>query len=117
MRKNITIGFTPAEYMRLQGAAALSDVPLATYVKMLIQQRQDDPAASLNKLVLDRLGELLASVERLGSDQHRRATSPGALLPTMQLSEVMSDKLRERGVPSSTIRQVVAVINQVQQSR
>ena len=117
MRKNITIGFTPAEYMRLQGAAALSNVPLATYVKMLIQQREDDPGASPNKLVLHRLDQLLAGVRQLAAQESGPAKLPEPVVPTTSLSEVMSDKLRERGVPSSTIRQVVAVIDQVQQRR
>jgi hypothetical protein len=37
MRRNVTIGFSEEEILRLQGAAAMARMPLATYLRWLIQ--------------------------------------------------------------------------------
>jgi hypothetical protein len=37
MRKNITIFFSPPEYLRLQGAAAVANMRLSTYVRWLLR--------------------------------------------------------------------------------
>ena len=37
LRKNVAIGFSPEEFLRLKGAAALAQMPVSTYVKWLLQ--------------------------------------------------------------------------------
>jgi len=37
LRKNVAIGFSPEEFLRLKGAAALARMPVSTYVKWLLQ--------------------------------------------------------------------------------
>jgi hypothetical protein len=75
LRKNVAIGFSPEEFLRLKGAAALARMPVSTYVKWLLQ----------------------------GSPVSQR--------------ELISKNLTERGIPSSTIRQVDIVLDELEKSR
>jgi hypothetical protein len=74
LRKNVAIGFSPEEFLRLKGAAALARMPVSTYVKWL-----------------------------LGSPVSQR--------------ELISKNLKERGIPSSTIRQVDIVLDELEKGR
>ncbi len=37
LRKNVTIGLSPEEFLRVQGAAAVAGVPVTTYLKWLLR--------------------------------------------------------------------------------
>ena len=95
MRKKVTIGFSPDEYLRVQGASAVAGVPVATYLKWLLQGGSpgDTPGRHMTT-ILERLDALSTGVAKL--------------------REAITAKLRQRGVPSSTIRQVTAVLDELE---
>jgi hypothetical protein len=116
MRKNVTIGFSPQEFMRFQGAAAVAQMPLATYLKWLIKGESSGSNESRSfGPVLQRLDEIAAAVAKLPRriEPHKQPAATHGGIPSQEL---ITTKLRERGVPSSTIRQVVAVLDELSPS-
>jgi hypothetical protein len=67
MRKNVTIGFSPPEFMRFQGAAAAARMPIASYVKWSLQGSPVDSVSRNTTLILDRLDEINVTIARLSS--------------------------------------------------
>jgi hypothetical protein len=114
MRKNVTIGFSPDEFLRVQGASAAAGVPVATYLKWLLQG--GSPGDTLGRhmtAILERLDALSTGVAKLSLPPNVR---PGlhAHTPGVPLREAITAKLHQRGFPSSTIRQVTAVLDELE---
>lgn len=115
MRRNVTVGFSPAEFMRFQGAAAAARMPVASYVKWLLQGSPVDGVSRNTSLILDRLDEINVSISRLSSAPD--AWPVPVRVPRIAAREVIEGRLRARGVPSSTIRQVNAVLDELEAGR
>lgn len=114
MRKNVTIGFSPDEFLRIQGAAAVAGVPVATYLKWLLQGGSAaDVVGRHMTTILERLDALGAGLANLpaGAELRQAPSIPAMAVPAR---EAIATKLRERGVPSSTVRQVTAVLDEVE---
>jgi hypothetical protein len=92
---------------RLSGAAVLNGQTVSAYIKGLIGS---DRAASDTgiALILHRLDELAASLAdtRIQGGQHMQ------VVPDLPPRTVIATRLKERGLPSSTIRQVEAVLDE-----
>lgn len=111
MRKNVTIGFDPDEFLRIQGAAAVAGVPVTRYVKWLLSGSSPADAVTRHmKAILERLDAISTGVARLPAEP--RGGLP--LAPVMAPRDAIAAKLKERGVPSSTIRQVNAVLDELE---
>jgi hypothetical protein len=54
MRRDVTIGFSEEEILRLQGAAAMARVPLSTYLRWLIRGKADDTLGQTISAILAR---------------------------------------------------------------
>ena len=106
MRKNVTIAFMPEEYLRLQGRAAIAQMPVSTYIKWLLDAAAGGQSKQL-ELILERVDQLATALARRGNapavDQPQRVSG----LPA---TDVITVKLRERGIPTSTIRQLMTVL-------
>lgn len=114
MRKNVTLGFSPDEFLRVQGAAALAGVPVATYLKWLLQGGLPTDAVGRHMTaILERLDTLSVGLAKLSAPAERRPLQ-ALRTPAVPPHEAISAKLRERGVPSSTIRQVIAVLDELE---
>ena len=114
MRKKVTIGFSADEFLRVQGASAVAGVPVATYLKWLLQG--GSPGDTLRRhmtTILERLDALSTRVAKLSVPPDVRP-GPQAHTSVMPLREAITSKLRQRGVPSSTIRQVTAVLDELE---
>ena len=114
MRKKVTIGFSPDEFLRVQGASAVAGVPVATYLKWLLQG--GSPGDTLGRhmtTILERLDALSTRVAKLSVPPDVRP-GPQAHTSVMPPREAITSKLRQRGVPSSTIRQVTAVLDELE---
>jgi hypothetical protein len=109
MRKNVTLAFLPEEYLRLQGKAAMAQMPLSTYVKWLLDTAAGAQSNQLDVILarLELIGAVVAKSDKPPAQQS--APAPRAL----PAPDVITAKLRERGVPTSTIRQVMAVLQDV----
>jgi hypothetical protein len=114
MRTKVTIGFSPDEFLRVQGASAVAGVPVATYLKWLLQG--GSPGDTLGRhitTILERLDALSTALAKLFVPPDVRP-GPQAHTSVMPLREAITVKLRQRGVPSSTIRQVTAVLDELE---
>lgn len=112
MRKNVTIGFSPAEFMRLQGAAAAARMPVASYLKWLLQGSPVDGMTRSTSMILERLDEINVAMARLSSEQGPQPVS--VRVPRIAPRDVIQMRLRARGLPSSTIQQVNAVLDDIE---
>jgi hypothetical protein len=101
--KVISVRLSEAEELRLRGAAAVAGVPLSGYLKWLMSQGRTQSDTELILRRLDLLGVVIANMS--GGASHDRAM-PLVGLPAR---DAFIARLRERGIPSSTIRQVEAV--------
>ena len=119
MRKNVTIGLSPAEFIRVQGAAAVANMPIATYLKWLLRggAPHDDTARGIGS-VLQRLDQLGIAIARLPRCYHA-SVRPAATVTPPPVSdgppvsrEAVERSLRDRGIPASTIRQLFMVLDE-----
>lgn len=110
MRRNVTLGFSEEEYLRVQGAAAVARMPVATYLKWLLQSGNGGNANRDMSLVLARLDELCVAIARRPALPDLPANKTPAVLPR----ELLTARLHERGIPSTTIRQLTAVLDEVE---
>ena len=113
MRKNVTIGFPDDEILRLQGAAAMARMPLATYLRWLIRGDAQDRWVKMLSAILERLDRVVTAVANLSPPmQSQPAARPQ--LPLDESRELFAKKMKERGMPSSTIRQVIITLEQME---
>ena len=114
MRKNVTIGFSPDEFLRIQGAAAVAGAPVATYVKWLLNGASPADAVGRHMtVILERLDAISVGIAKLPLPMDVRPGLPPRL-PVVAPRESITAKLRERGMPSSTIRQVNTVLDELE---
>jgi len=116
LRKNVTLGFSLDEYLRLQGAAALARMPVSTYLKWLLQGSPVDGMSRNMSAVLAQLDEISVAIARFSGSQPPQPRVPVQGPPITQ-RELLRKNLKERGMPSSTIRQVDIVLDEMEQSR
>lgn len=115
LRRNVTIGLSPGEYQRVQGAAAVAGVPVATYLKWLLRGGvAADGMGRQMTAVLERLDALGVAIANLSGPREIRPAPPA---PLASQREVIATRLKQRGVPSSTIRQVNAVLDELEAGR
>jgi hypothetical protein len=115
LRKNVTIGFSPPEYMRLQGAAAVAQMAVTTYVKWLLRGSPVDGMTASASLILQRLEDINVTMARMASSLN--AQPMVVRVPRVAAREVIETRLRARGIPSSTIQQVNAVLDDLEAGR
>ena len=116
LRKNVTIGFSPDEYLRLQGAAAIARMPVSTYVKWLLRGSPVDGASRHMAAILASLDEIKVAIARLSSSSPAQPTAPVQGPPITQ-RERFRKLMHDRGIPSSTIRQVDLTLDEMENSR
>ena len=65
MRRNVTIGFSEEVILRLQGAAAMARMPLATYLRWLIRGDAQDRWVKMLSAILERLDGVVTAIANL----------------------------------------------------
>jgi hypothetical protein len=111
LRKNVAIGFSPEEFLRVKGAAALARMPVSTYVKRLLQGSPVDGMTRNMSAILAHLDEINVAIARPSDSPPAQPRVPVQGPPIAQ-REPISTNLKERGIPSSTIRQVDIVLDE-----
>src|SRR6267143_293802 len=66
-RRNVTIGFSEVEFMRIQGAAALARTPISTYLKWLLQGSPVDGISKYMSVILASLEEIKIAIASLSA--------------------------------------------------
>ena len=105
MSKVISLRLSEDEEARIRGAAAVAGMPISVYLKWLITGGRTGNQSDA-ELILKRLDDLAVAVANL-----RTAPSHAPALTGVPARSVLVSRLRERGLPSSTIRQVEAVLD------
>ena len=100
------------EFLRLHGAAAVAQMPVSSYVKWLLRGSPDGVNGNMS-VILSRLDEIFVAIARLSSAPAAVPLRAHATAP----HELIEKKLRARGFPSSTIRQVSAVLDELEAGR
>src|SRR5205807_8566141 len=97
MRRNVTIGFSPQEFLRLHGAAAVAQMPVSSYVEWLLLLRGSPNGVNGNmSAILSRLDEIFVAIARLSSAPGAPAVMPLRAHATAP-RELIEKKLRARG--------------------
>lgn len=109
MGKVISLRLNDADEARLSGAAAVNGVTLSAYIKWLVGSGRSGIESGMG-MVLHRLDDLAASMVDIRAVIGNNKPAPVLDLPP---KAVIAARLKERGVPSSTIRQVEAVLEEL----
>jgi len=86
MRRNVTTGFSPQEFLRLHGAAAVAQMPVSSYVKWLLPGSPNGVNGNM-RVILSRPDDIFVAIARLSS-------APGA--PTVMPLRAHATAPRER---------------------
>lgn len=109
MGKVISMRLSDAEEARVRGAAALTGLSTSAYLKWLLVNGKSG-TQDHSEMVLRRLDELGVAIARLSGVERAAPAVRRAGLPD---KATLVRGLKDRGVPSSTIRQVEAVLDHV----
>ena len=106
MSRVISLRLDDADDVRLSGAAVLNGKTVSAYIKGLIGSDRVASDTGI-AMILHRLDELATTV----ADVHGAKRAQAA--PDLPPRTVIATRLKERGLPSSTIRQVEAVLDEL----
>ena len=110
MSKVVSVRLSDAEDARIKGAAAITGLSVSAYLKWLVTNgkmgTQND-----TEMVLRRIDDVAAAIANFESSTTERRVVPLVGLPAR--SAIVS-RLKERGMPSSTIRQVEATLDELE---
>src|SRR5688572_21231555 len=110
MGKVISMRLSDAEEARLRGAAAVTGLSTSAYLKWLLINGKSG-GQSDTEMLLRRLDELGVAIAKL-SPRARPMTATTASDIEPNRAAIIRG-LKDRGIPSSTIRQVEAVLDHV----
>ena len=114
MGKVISVRVSDAEEARIKGAAAVTGMPVSAYLKWLISNGRSG-SQNETEMILRRLDDMATALANLAANlaivaPAERRTPPAALPPRSSIV----GRLKERGLPTSTIRQVEAVLDELE---
>ena len=115
-RRNVTIGFSEDEFIRIQGAAALARTPISTYLKWLLQGSPVDGVSKYMSVILASLEEIKVAIASLPASPPAQPRVPFQGPPITQ-RELFRKLMKDRGIPSSTIRQVDITLDEMENGR
>lgn len=115
-RKNVTIGFSEDEFLRIRGAAALARTPISTYLKWLLRGSPVDGISKYMSVILANLEEIKVAIARLAESSPAQPRTPVQGPPITQ-RERFRQLMKDRGIPSSTIRQVDITLDEMEKIR
>lgn len=108
MGKVISMRLSDAEEARLRGAAAVTGLSTSAYLKWLLVNGKSG-VQNDTEMLLRRLDEIGVAIARLSPTHRASVVAPIAVPP----KAAIVSGLKDRGIPTSTIRQVEAVLDQV----
>src|SRR4051812_45043772 len=112
MAKVISMRLSDSEEARVRTAAALSGLSTSAYLKRVLLNLGEDHDQTA--AVLRRLDEIGIAIAKLGGATRSAAAPVG--LQNIDRAELLRG-LKDRGIPTSTIRQVEAVVDELTKSR
>ena len=112
MAKVISMRLSDTEEARVRTAAALSGLSTSAYLKRILLSLGEDH--DQNATVLRRLDEIAIAIAKLGGSSR---SAPAPVAPQNSDRTELVRGLKDRGIPTSTIRQVEAVLDELVKSR
>lgn len=110
MGRVISVRLSDDEELRIRGAAAITGLSLSAYLKWLVIDSRTG-TKNHTEMILRKLDHIAVAIARMGSGAREERNAPVVGLPAR--SAIVS-RLKERGIPSSTIRQVEAVLDDLE---
>jgi len=110
MGKVLSVRLSDAEEARIRGAAAVTGLSVSAYIKWLVTNGKTGTQSD-TEMILRRLDDLAAAVANLGTTIPAGRTEHVTGLPARSALVI---RLKERGLPSSTIRQIEAVLDEAE---
>lgn len=110
MGRVISVRLSDLEEMRIRGAAAITGLSISAYLKWLVIDGRTG-TQNHTEMILRSLDDIRVAIAKLGSGAREERIAPVVGLPAR--SAIVS-RLKERGIPSSTIRQVEAVLDELE---
>ena len=111
MSKVISLRLSDADDARLKGAAAITGLSVSAYLKWLVSNGKTGTQND-TEMLLRRFDDLAAAIANSGAITREDRVVTLASLPAR---DALTRQLKERGVPSSTIRQVEAAMDELEQ--
>jgi len=111
MSRVISLRLSDAEDARIKGAAAITGLSVSAYLKWLVRNGKAGTQSD-TEMLLRRFDDLASVIANFGAAGGWDRVVSHPVLPTR---EALTRQLKERGVPSSTIRQVEAALDELEQ--
>ena len=110
MSKVVSVRLADVEDVRIRGAAAMTGLSVSAYLKWLVTNGKTGTQND-TEMLLRRLDELFAAVATSGAPRAEDRIVPLVGLPARS---AFVRRLKERGMASSTIRQVEATMDELE---
>ena len=110
MSRVVSVRLSDAEDARIKGAAALTGLSVSAYLKWLVTNGKTGTQND-TEMLLRRLDDLFAAIANSGTARGEDRVMPLAGLPARS---ALVRRLKERGMASSTIRQVETTIDELE---
>ena len=111
MSRVISVRLSEGEDARIKGAAAITGLSVSAYLKWLVRNGKTGTQND-TEMVLRRLDDLAAAIANVRARGDERAVT----LAGLPAREALARQLKDRGVPSSTIRQVEAALDELEEA-
>jgi len=106
----ISVRLTDAEQVRIRGAAAITGLSVSAYLKWLVTNAKTGTQND-TEMILRRLDSVATAIANIGAESKDEHVAPVVGLPARS---AIVNRLKERGLPSSTIRQVEAALDEIE---
>ena len=110
MSRIISVRLSDAEQARIRGAAAITGLSISGYLKWLVTNAKTG-TQNETEMILRRLDSVATAIANIGAESRQERVVPVVDVPAR--SAIVS-RLKERGLPSSTIRQVEAALDEIE---
>jgi mobilization protein NikA len=107
----VSVRLSDADDARIKGAAAVTGLSVSAYLKWLVTNGKIGTQSD-TEMLLRRFDDLAAAIANFGAAKGEDRIVTLADLPAR---DALVRQLRDRGVPSSTIRQVEAALDELEQ--
>ena len=111
MSRVISVRLSEGEDARIKGAAAITGLSVSAYLKWLVRNGKTGTQND-TEMLLRRLDDLAAAIANVGARGEEHAVT----LAGLPAREALTRQLKDRGVPSSTIRQVEAALDELEEA-
>jgi hypothetical protein len=109
--KVISLRLSDADDARIKGAAAITGLSVSAYLKWLVSNGKTGTQND-TEMLLRRFDDLAVAIANSGV---AKGADRVVTLVGLPARDALARQLKERGVPSSTIRQVEAALDELEQ--